>query len=165
MRRYTVKIRPIAPILGIVFASTLLASCGTSSPHAAPAVAKNLVVTPSVRKSLLDAAARYHELPASDYMGLVAGATYYAFDPSTDKFFAAAGIVPSPHSLQAQIGAQDDGSYNLFVHRAHQSAWTVYNDGLGGAADGVCPFVIPSDVLKVWHWRAKSCYPPLGMPS
>ncbi len=151
--------------LGVLLASVLLAACGSSSPRFVPSVAKNLDVTPLVRRSLLDAAAAYHQLPASDHTGLVAGATYYAFDPGTNKYFGAAGIVPSAHSLQAQIGAQDDGGYNLFVRRARASTWRVYSDGLGGAADGICPIVIPSDVLKVWHWRAKSCYPPSGMPS
>jgi hypothetical protein len=120
----------------------------------------NLDVTPAVRASLLDAAAAYHHLPASDYVGLDTGTTYYAFDSTTNDYYAAAGLRPSPHSLAAQVGTQDDGAYNLFMRASGTSSWTVYNDGLGGAQGTRCPFVIPSAVLKVWNWKANTCYPP-----
>jgi hypothetical protein len=54
----------------------------------------------------------------TDYTGLAPGTTYYAFDPVTNTYYAAAGLVPSPHSLKAQVGAQDDGGYNLFTRVA-----------------------------------------------
>lgn len=121
---------------------------------------KNLAVTPAVTKSILDAGAKYHQLPATDYTGLDPGTAYYAFDPATNTFYAAAGLLPSPHSLKAQIGAQDDGGYNLFVRPASNTNWTVYNDGLGGADGSVCPIDVPTSVLAVWNWKPKSCFPP-----
>jgi hypothetical protein len=108
----------------------------------------------------LDAAAAYHHLPASDYLGLDAGTTYYAFDPSTERFYAAAGLDASPNSLQAQIGTQDDGAYNLFSRAAGTSAWTAYDDGLGAAQDSTCPIAIPVAVFAAWNGKANSCYPP-----
>jgi hypothetical protein len=135
--------------------STTTASSTTTSGRT-----QDHVVTPSVRQGLLDAAAAYHQLPASDYLGLVAGTTYYAFDPSTNDFFAAAGLEPSPNSLPAQIGAQDDGGYNLFVRAARSSTWTVYDDSLGAAQDSTCPVDLPESVLSAWNWSAQSCYPP-----
>ena len=152
----------------LVGGSLLLAACGsttrvTTSSSASPttgAVTHTLVVTSAVRASLLDAAAAHHQLPPSDYVGLTAGATFYAFDPMTNDYYAAAGLRPSPHSLPAQVGTQDDGAYNLFSRTAGTSTWTVYDDGLGGVRGSACPLVIPSAVLRVWHWRAKSCYPP-----
>jgi len=121
---------------------------------------QNLAVTPAVIKSILDAGAKYHHLPATDYTGLDPGTAYYAFDPATNTFYAAAGLDPSPNSLKAQVGAQDDGGYNLFVRLASNTNWTVYNDGLGGADGSVCPIAIPASVLAVWNWKPKSCYPP-----
>jgi hypothetical protein len=121
----------------------------------------NLSITPAVIKSLLDSAAAYHQLPPTDYTGLDPGMTYYAFDPTTSSYYAAAGLIPSQNSLQAEIGAQDDGGYNLFIKTASASNWTVFNDGLGASQDAICPLAIPASVLAVWNWKPKSCFPPL----
>jgi len=148
-----------------------LSACGsTSAPPttttttptttSTTALTRNLVVTPAIRQSLLDAAAKYHSLPSSDYVGLVAHKTYYAFDPSTNTYYAAAGLSPSPTSTPAQVGTQDDGAYNLFTRVSGVATWTVYNDGLGGVQGAKCPVAIPAAVLSVWNWKANSCYPP-----
>jgi hypothetical protein len=152
-------------VLVLLGGSLLLSACGSGPKTASTSttttgVTQNLALTPAVRKSLLDAAAAYHQLPASDYVGLRTGAIYYAFDPATNSYYAAAGLNASPHSLKAQVGTQDDGAYNLFLRAADTKKWTVYNDGLGGAQDSTCTLIIPSAVLKVWNWKAKSCYPP-----
>ncbi|HEV3267526.1 MAG TPA: hypothetical protein VGZ68_03925 [Acidimicrobiales bacterium] len=141
-------------------ASVATSTSTTSIPSLTNGATRNLVVTPSVQKGLLDAAAAYHQLPSKDYVGLNPGATYYAFDPATDHYYAAAGLQPSPHSLPAQVGTQDDGAYNLFTRAAGARRWTVFNDGLGGVQGTKCPLVIPSAVLKVWNWKANTCYPP-----
>ena len=139
-----------------------LSMLGASLPASgAPQVAKNLIVTPAVRASLLDAGAAYHQLPVKDYIGLTKGMTYYAFDLSTKTYYAAAGLDPSPKSLQAQVGAQDDGGYNLFVRGPGAKKWTIHNDGLGASEGATCPVSIPSAVLKVWDWRLR-CFPPLS---
>jgi hypothetical protein len=93
-------------------------------------------------------------------VGLDAGRSYYAFDPSTNTYYAAAGLNPSPTSMPAQVGTQDDGAYNLFTKLAGAATWTVYNDGLGGVQGTKCPIMIPAAVLSVWDWNANSCYPP-----
>jgi hypothetical protein len=163
-------------LLSALFGGALLLSaCGTganssttslSTTTTAPSttttgVTQDLPVTPSVRKSIFDAAAAYHQLPPSDYLGLNAGATYYAFDPATDRYYAAAGLDPSRNSIKAEVGTQDDGAYNLFSRAASTNKWTVYDDGLGGSQEATCPLVIPAAVLKVWNWRANSCFPPI----
>lgn len=127
----------------------------------APPVATNLIVTPAVRQSLLDAGAAYHQLPVKDYVGLAQGMTYYALDVTTKTYYAAAGLDPSPSSLSAQVGAQDDGGYNLFVRRESTKTWTIYNDGLGASQNARCPITIPRAVLAVWDWRLR-CFPPLS---
>jgi len=109
---------------------------------------------------LLDAGAKYHSLPSSDYVGLDVGRTYYAFDPATNTYYAAAGLNPSPTSLPAQVGTQDDGAYNLFTKVASSTTWTVYSDGLGAVQGTKCPVALPASVLAAWGWKANSCYPP-----
>lgn len=166
--------RAFRVVLALVGGALLLSTCGSTSPTTTTtgstsstssttsiaSVTQDLVVTPAVRLSLLDAAAAYHQLPASDYVGLDTGTTYYAFDPATKLYYAAAGLDPSPNSLQVQVGAQDDGAYNLFTKTSPPGTWKVYDDGLGAAQDSTCPVVIPAAVLAVWNWKPKSCYPP-----
>ena len=124
------------------------------------AVTRNLVVTASVRQSLVAAAAKFHSLPVSDYLGLQKGLTYYAYDPSTHLYYAAARLVPSPHSYPALVGSQDDGAYNLFTRASTTGVWTVYSDGMGAVQGTKCPVALPAAVLAVWNWTAGSCYPP-----
>jgi hypothetical protein len=123
---------------------------------------QNLAVSPAVRQSLLDADAAFHGLPATDYTGLVAGKTYYAYDPANATYYAAAGLVPSSSSIPAQVGTQDDGSYNLFTRVGAGGPWHVYNDGLGGVQGTACPVSLPAAVLAVWDWAPHGCYPPAG---
>jgi hypothetical protein len=141
-------------VLGV---STVLSSSIGSAD--ASQLARNLVVTPAVRQSLLDADAAYHSYPPSDYAGLAKGMTYYAYDALNQRYYAAAGLVPNSKSQGAQVGTQDDGGYNLFVKQRGSATWKVYNDGLGGAQDSICPITIPAVVRKVWNWTAHPCYP------
>jgi len=155
----------VLSVLALLGGSLLLSACGSGPKSASTSttttgVTQNLALTPAVRKGLLDAASKYHQLPVSDYVGLRAGAIYYAFDPATNSYYAAAGLNAGPHSLQAQVGTQDDGAYNLFLRAASTKTWTVYDNGLGGVQGTKCPLTIPPAVLKVWNWKAKSCFPP-----
>jgi predicted lipoprotein with Yx(FWY)xxD motif len=152
----SVNRRRLASVALVGALSVLGASVSASG---APGVAKNLIVTSAVRTSLLDAGAAYHLLPVKDYVGLAKGMTYYALDVTTKTYYAAAGLDPSPKSLQAQVGAQDDGGYNLFVRAQGAKKWKIYDDGLGGAEGAKCPITIPPAVLKVWDWRLR-CAPP-----
>jgi hypothetical protein len=150
-----VKVRLVV----VTVAATTAALTGAWPASGASESAKNLVVTPAVRRSLLVAGARYHRLPAKDYVGLTKGMTYYAFDATSATYYASAGLDPSPNSLAAQVGAQDDGGYNLFVRREGATTWTVYNDGLGASPQARCPLSIPRAVLTVWGWTLR-CFPP-----
>jgi hypothetical protein len=144
-------------VLGvIVISAALIPSIGSTE---ASRLARNLVVTPAVRQSLFDADAAYHSYPPTDYVGLAKGMTYYAFDVQNRRYYAAAGLVPNAKSQGAQVSTQDDGGYNLFVKAQGSTKWRVYNDGLGGAQDSICPITIPAVVRKVWNWTAHPCYP------
>lgn len=147
-------LKGVSMVLGVTIALSATIGCTDASP-----IARNVVVTPQVRRSLLDADAAYHSYPPSDYLGLVRGTTYYAFDAQDQRYYAAAGLVPNAKSQGAQVSTQDDGAYNLFVKVRGSTKWVVYNDGLGGAQDSTCPITIPAVVRKVWDWTAHSCYP------
>lgn len=150
--------------------STPPAPGSTSSPSASSTTAEppsttttlvtqNLVVTAAVRAALLQAGAALKGLPASDFTGLAPGMTYYAYDATTATYWAGAGLLPSPSSLQAQVSSQDDGAYLLFSMPAG-GVWTAVNDGLGGLPGSPCPAPVPAVILALWHWPAGTCNPP-----
>lgn len=141
----------------MVIAMVITALC--SVPANGSPTAKNLVVTPAVRASLLATGAASHRLPVKDYLGLTKDETYYAYDEANKTFYAGAGLDPSPNSMAAQVGAQDDGAYYLFARAAGATKWKIYDDGLGGADGAKCPITLPSAVRAVWGWTLK-CSPP-----
>jgi hypothetical protein len=148
---------------GVPTTTTTSTSTSTSTTTSTTTVAEaeNLGVTPAVRASLMAAGAAWHSLPVSDYTGLEAGGTYYAYDAATLTYYAASGLDASPSSVSAQVGDQDDGAYLLFTEHYGSDTWKVYGDGLGGAQDSVCPITIPTVVLELWGWVPGTCYPPV----
>lgn len=159
----------LATLAGLLGAGALaLSACGSSSPPAtttttttAAAAVQNLTVTPAVRAALLAAGAASHNLPVTDYTGLTKGLTFYAFDPTDQRYWAGAQLVPSASSMDAQIGAQDDGAYDLFT-KASGGRWTAFNDGLGTLANATCTIVTPASVRIVWGWSTTT---PCGAPA
>jgi hypothetical protein len=138
-----------------------LTSCGAVALHPpGRSGTQALDVTSAVRAGLLRDGAAFHHLATSDFVGLAAGSVYYAYDPATRRYYAAAGLRASPHSLAAQVGTQDDGAYNLFVRARGAARWTVYDDGLGAVQGATCPTTLPASVRRVWHWPTRGCYPP-----
>jgi hypothetical protein len=136
----------------------------TTTTTAAPAtttttgVAQNLPVTDAVRASLLAAIAASRNLPVSDYTGLTAGDTYYAYDNATGTYWAGAQAAPSPSSTPAQVSAQDDGAY-VVASMPSGGSWTVTNTGMAGVGGTPCPVTVPAAVLALWGWPAGSCRP------
>jgi len=138
--------------------TTASSPLSTGTAGATTAVAQNVPVTDAVRQSLLEAGAALNKLPVSDYLGLAPGKTYYAYDSVTQTYWAGAALDPSPSSQQAQVAAQDDGSYLLFTRGAN-GTWTAQDDGLGGTGGTPCP-AIPAAVVAVWNWAPGTCRPP-----
>ena len=135
-------------------------STSSSSTTAAGTGVRNLVVSATVRAQLLAAGAAMNELPAADYTGLVAGTTYYAYDPATATYWAGAGLVPSPTSTPAQVSVQDDGSYVLY-EMVQGGAWQARPVGLGATpGQHACPSALPAAVVALWHWAPGTCRPP-----
>jgi hypothetical protein len=77
-------------------------------------------------------------------------------DGSAPPSSASAG--PSPSSQQAQVSAQDDGSYYIFEEQAGGS-WTAHAEGMAGIAGGTCSVQIPPALVALWRWPAGACHP------
>jgi hypothetical protein len=97
----------------------VLASASTAATLGLAATAQadapvNLKVNDVIRGELLQVGAQLHGVPASEYVGLVPGMTYYAYDPDTLTYWAGAHLMPSATSGRAQVSVQDAGSYTLF---------------------------------------------------
>jgi len=129
-----------------------------ASANPTPTGAENLVLTDAIRAQLVAAAARLNGLPASAYLGLVHGESYYGFDPATNTYWAGGALDPSPSSQRAQVSVQDDGGYYIFRERAGGS-WTASAEGMAGIDGGTCSVHIPPALVTLWHWPAGACHP------
>jgi hypothetical protein len=118
----------------------------------------NLRVNDAIRAELLQVGAELHGVPASEYVGLVPGMTYYAYDPDTMTYWAGAHLKPSPTSERAQVSVQDAGSYTLFK-KIKGGLWTAFNDGAGGEEGHGCPQALPASILNMWGWNPQYCRP------
>ena len=150
---------PTTPAPGTPSSATPASPTATAPTSSAVAGPQNLAVTNDIRAQLLAAGAAANQLPVSDYTGLRPGETYYALDPATGIHWAGAALDPSPSSYQAQVAAQDDGSYFLF-EKAPGGSWVAHQDGLGGIHPSTCPLPLPAAILVLWHWPAGTCRPP-----
>jgi hypothetical protein len=120
------------------------------------------VIDNKIRAQLVAAGAAVHKLTPKDYLGLVKGETYYAYLPAKGIYWAGAGLDPSPKSLPAQVGSQDDGAYMVF-ERHGDGPWRVWEAGIPGDPQFTCAVKMPASVLKVWNWKPGSCHPPTSV--
>jgi hypothetical protein len=141
-------------------ASAVPPASASASPSPSPSAtgAENLALTNPVRAQLVAAAARLNGLPASAYLGLVHGESYYGFDPATNTYWAGGALDPSPSSQQAQVSVQDDGGYYIFQEPAGGS-WTASAEGLAGIDGSTCSVHIPPALVALWQWPAGACHP------
>lgn len=113
--------------------------------------AENLPVTDDIRAQLVETGADLLHQPVSAFSGLVAGKTFYAYDPATQTHWAAAHLAPTTY--QAGVADQDQNSY-LIYRQPDGAPWVPYADGWG-----INPCPIPKSVLDVWQWPAGQCRP------
>ena len=138
--------------------ATATSAAPSASAAASPAAAENLTLTDPVRAQLVEAAARLNGLPASAYLGLVKGESYYGFDPATNTYWAGGALDPSPSSQRAQVSVQDDGGYYIFEEPAGGS-WTASAEGMAGIDGATCSVHIPPALVALWHWPVGACHP------
>jgi hypothetical protein len=149
------RLKQLATLALLVPASAAVTLGIAATAHADAPV--NLKVDDSIRADLVQAGAQLHGVPASEYVGLERGLTYYAYDPDTLTYWAGAHLVPTSTSERAQISIQDAGSYTLFK-MIKGGAWTAFNDGNVGEARG-CPQALPASIMAIWHWNPGTCRP------
>jgi hypothetical protein len=143
--------------LALMASASAAASLGLAATAHADAPV-NLKVNDAIRAELLQAGAQIHGVPASEYVGLVPGMTYYAYDPDTMTYWAGAHLMPSPTSERAQVSVQDAGSYTLYK-KIKGGLWTAFNDGVGGEEGHGCPQDLPASILTMWQWNPQWCGP------
>jgi hypothetical protein len=105
-----------APASGTTSTAAPVASTSTSTSTTAPGL-QNLTVTDAVRAQLTAAYVAYKHIQISDLNGggPAPGTVYYAFDPSTQTYWAIASYMPSATASQdAMVGMQDGGSDGFF---------------------------------------------------
>ena len=138
---------------------------GATIGLAAPAHAEspvNLTATDDVRAELIQAGATLTGRPATEFIGLAPGRTYYAFVPSeTNPIYWAAAALYGPKTKEAAINLQDQNSYMFFRKGADPDAtWVPIAVGFSRITDGTLPCPIPQPVRDMWQWPAGKCYPP-----
>jgi hypothetical protein len=141
-------------------AATAAAATGSAGSSASPSATgvANLVLTDAIRAQLVAAAAKLNGLPATAYVDLVHGESYYGFDPATSTYWAGGALDPSPSSQRAQVSVQDDGGYYVFEKPAGGS-WTASAVGLAGTEGASCPVHVPPALVALWQWPAGGCHP------
>jgi hypothetical protein len=138
--------------------ATATSAAPPASASPSPTGAENLVLTDAIRAQLIEAAAKLNGLPASAYLGLVKGDSYYGFDPATNTYWAGAALDPSPSSERAQVSVQDDGGYYIFEEPAGGS-WTASAEGMAGIGGSTCSVHIAPALVALWRWPAGACHP------
>jgi hypothetical protein len=130
-------------------AATAAASQPTA-PSPTPTGIQNLVISSTEKSQLTAAFVAFKAISLSDLAGggPTAGSVYYAYDPSTDTYWALADFAPSSTaSLNVQVGFQDGGSFGMY-RKAGSGSWQVESPGEPPICNEVKFF--PPAVLAAW---------------
>jgi hypothetical protein len=134
---------------------TISAAPGSRMSNPRPTGAQNLLVDDFVRNGLATAWAAGQRLQRSDVAGTRKGSVFYAYDPSSAKYWAIADFEPSASAL-AKHGTLNGGNGDPLIQfqdgpfifsRSAGGSWTLVGDTGGGP---ICPRV-PAAVIAVWH--------------
>ncbi|MDT5014422.1 MAG: hypothetical protein QOD39_582 [Mycobacterium sp.] len=145
-------------MLALVGSPSVAAMLGLAATAHADAPV-NLRINDTVRAELLQTGADLHGVPASEYVGLAPGETYYAYDPDTLTYWAGASLRTRPNpSERAQVSGQDAGSYILYK-KIKGGLWTAFNIGAGDPDPQECPQNLPLSIMNMWGWDPLYCRP------
>jgi hypothetical protein len=127
------------------------ASQPATAPSPAPTGIQNLVISSADKSQLTAAFVAFKGISLSDVNGggPSAGSVYYAYDPSTDTYWALASFAPSSTaSLDVQVGFQDGGGTAMY-QKAGAGPWQMGgNPGFPEFCGEVKYF--PAAVLTAW---------------
>jgi len=126
------------------------ASQSAAAPSPTPTAIQNLIISSAEKSQLTAAYVASKRISISDLAGggPTAGSVYYAYDPSTEIYWALASFTPSSTaSLTVQVGFQDGGSYGMYK-KAGSGAWQLQQPGFPEICGEVKFF--PQAVLTTW---------------
>jgi hypothetical protein len=124
----TVGAEPIALTIGSVPATPTPSATPLAAVVKSPGV-RNLVATAQVKAQLTAAFAAAHKLPRSEVAGTYPGSVYYAYDTTTQTYWAAAFFdAAKGDPVRVLDSFQDAGSNGLFARTAN-GTWRFRGSG------------------------------------
>jgi len=131
-----------------------------AAPSPTPTGIQNLVISSAEKGELTAAFVAMRAISLSDIAGggPEAGSVYYAYDPSTDTYWALATFAASSSaSMNAQVGFQDGGGTGMFKKAGAAGAWQATR----GAFPEICGEAkyFPAAVLTAWSISTTSLPP------
>jgi hypothetical protein len=124
----------------------------TSAPRSTTSTSapglQNLTVTDAVRTQLTTAFVAYKHLDPSEITGTVQNSVYYAYDPSTQTYWALASFVPSTTAPQQVLVGMQDGGADGYFKMVGGGAWQVSL----GEYPSICgeQKFFPPTVISLW---------------
>ena len=141
-------------------AITALALCGVPATAHADADPVNLPLTDAVRTDLVQAGAVLTGRPASGFIGLREGESYFAEDPANGVQWAAAALQANPGQEWRHHASRPEQLHVLHEGGPPGRDWVPTAIGFGPipAGEERCP--VPENVRALWGWPSGKCYPP-----
>jgi hypothetical protein len=135
--------------------TTPAASAAASPPAAGSSAAptlqggvQNLVISDAVRSQLTAAFVAHYGISQSDVAGTYPGTVYYAYDPATDTYWAAAQFMPSSTApMNVLVEFQDGGNFGMF-QKSGSGPWQL--SIAGDPPSCSYPKFFPQAVLMAW---------------
>ncbi len=112
--------------------------------------AQNRVISSTERSALTAAFVAYKGISITDVLGggPVQGSVYYAYDPATDTYWAAAYFMPSSAASPSALGALDNGGRIAMYRKAGAGVWQVQTASTSLTCEA--PHFFPQAVLVAW---------------
>ncbi|HEY3811400.1 MAG TPA: hypothetical protein VGL49_08190 [Acidimicrobiales bacterium] len=149
------RISPLGPLFSVaVFTFDGTPPPGTSPtwtwPLTVPDTIHNLFINDQTKADLVNAFATVQHLTPNEIQGIAPGSVYYAYDATTNMYWAVATILPSAWYLALPSELQTNFGGGPWVFTKVSAGW----NEIAGIGSG-CP--LPTDVLAVWGKTTATC--------
>jgi hypothetical protein len=139
--------QPATTAVGTAPAGQSSAATPSASPTESAGI-EDLLVTNAVRSQLTAAYVAFRQISVSDVSGTQPNSVYYAYDQTTNTYWAMADFMPAQTAPQnVQVGFQDGGSSGLFT-KIGSGPWQVRQGGIPAVC--VESQFFPKSVLAAW---------------
>jgi hypothetical protein len=139
--------QPATTAVGTAPAGQSAAPTPSASPTESAGI-ENLLVSSDLRSQLTAAYVALRQIPGSDVSGTRPDSVYYAYDQSTNTYWAMADFMPAKTAPQnVLVNFQDGGSSGLFT-KAGSGPWQVREGGIPAVC--VESEFFPKPVLAAW---------------